>query len=34
MVAFMPGLISGLNKYYKDKASTRVTGNAVHVNFG
>ena len=33
LVALMPGLIAGLGKYYKDKTSVRLAGNAVHVQF-
>jgi len=34
LVALMPGLIRGLGKYYNEKLTVRVVGNAVHVKFG
>ena len=33
LVALMPGLIRGLGKYYKERLTVRVVGNAVHVRF-
>jgi hypothetical protein len=33
LVALMPGLIHGVAKFYKEKVSVRVDGNAVHISF-
>lgn len=33
LAALMPGLIRGLGKYYNEKLTARVVGNAVHVQF-
>ncbi len=33
MIAFMPGLIAGLGKYYKDSPQTRLVANQVHIMF-
>ena len=33
LVILMPGLIRGVGKYYKERLTARVVGNAVHVQF-
>jgi hypothetical protein len=33
LVALMPGLVRGVAKYYKEKLTVSVAGNAVHVQF-
>jgi hypothetical protein len=33
LIALMPGLVRGVAKYYKEKLTVSVTGNAVHVQF-
>jgi hypothetical protein len=33
MVAFMPALVRGVGKYYKEKVNVRLTGNTVRVQF-
>jgi hypothetical protein len=34
LVALMPGLVRGIAKFYKEKVTVRVEGNAVHILFG